>query len=201
MSEFIGFPKIARLSREMWITEKINGTNACVFIPEDGSMAGFKCGSRSRWITPEDDNYGFAKWCYAHLDELMQLGVGRHFGEWWGQGIQCKYGLDHKRFSLFNAYRWCAHDAVPLEFPTGEPGVVIKQTPAPACCHVVPVLYRGVFDLGVVDECLQNLVRGGSVAAPSFMKPEGVVVYHTAANVYFKKTIERDEVPKSHGGK
>ena len=37
----------------------------------------------------------------------------------------------------------------------------------------------------------------GSYAAPGFMKPEGVVVFHTAGNVGFKKTIEKDELPKA----
>ena len=39
MAEFIGFPKIARLSREIVITEKIDGTNGCIFIGgEDGEF-------------------------------------------------------------------------------------------------------------------------------------------------------------------
>jgi hypothetical protein len=29
------------------------------------------------------------------------------------------------------------------------------------------------------------------------MKPEGIVVYHTAGRMYFKKTIEKDSEPKS----
>ena len=29
------------------------------------------------------------------------------------------------------------------------------------------------------------------------MKPEGIVVFHIAGNVGFKKTIETDEVPKT----
>jgi hypothetical protein len=29
------------------------------------------------------------------------------------------------------------------------------------------------------------------------MNPEGIVIYHTAANICFKKTIENDETPKS----
>jgi hypothetical protein len=79
--------------------------------------------SRSRWITPDDDNFGFAAWVEANRDELLTLGPGRHFGEWWGSGIQRGYGLPkgEKRFSLFNVSRW------------GES--------RPACCHVVPVLY------------------------------------------------------------
>ena len=79
--EFESFGKIARLSRECTITEKIDGTNAQICITEDGQ---FLTGSRTRWITPQDDNMGFSAWAHEHKDELMPLGVGRHFGEWWG---------------------------------------------------------------------------------------------------------------------
>jgi len=80
MIEFKEFPKIARLSRECVVTEKLDGTNAQIYIGEDGE---FLVGSRTRWITPDDDNYGFARWAYERKDELMKLGKGQHFGEWW----------------------------------------------------------------------------------------------------------------------
>ena len=59
LPDFKPFPKMARLSREIIITEKLDGTNAQVFITEDGDLF---AGSRTRWITPQDDNYGFARW-------------------------------------------------------------------------------------------------------------------------------------------
>lgn len=173
MKEFVEFPKIARLSREIIVTEKIDGTNASIYIGEDGE---FLTGSRSRWITPEDDNFGFSKWAHEHKDELLQLGPGTHFGEWWGAGIQRRYGLAEKRFSLFNTFRW-------------------NET-RPACCYVVPTLYIGVFDTAEIQSALDGLAARGSMASPGFMKPEGVVVFHTAGNVGFKKTILKDEVPK-----
>lgn len=171
--EFREFPKIPRLSREIIITEKIDGTNAQIFIMEDGQVI---AGSRSRYITPQDDNFGFAAWVEAHREELLQLGPGRHFGEWWGSGIQRNYGLKEKRFSLFNVHRW------------GES--------RPACCHVVPVLFRGIFRVCYVEAALNDLRENGSMAAPGFMKPEGVVIFHVAGNLMFKKTIEKDEEPK-----
>lgn len=174
MNDFMVFPKIARLSRECIITEKIDGTNGQIYIGENGE---FLVGSRSRWITPSDDNFGFAKWAYEHKDELLGLGWGSHFGEWWGQGIQRGYGLPEKRFSLFNTTRWAMW--------------------CPSCCSVVPVLWRGMFTTEAVESVLHDLSVSGSMAVPGFMKPEGVVVYHVAANVLFKKTIERDEEPKS----
>lgn len=173
--EFKPFPKMARLSRECLVTEKIDGTNASILITEDGQ---FFTGSRTRWITPDDDNYGFSKWAHDKKEELMELGPGHHFGEWWGRGIQRNYGLQERRFSLFNAGRWA--DDHP-----------------PACCNVVPILYQGEFKTGAVDEILIVLRRLGSFVAPGFMNPEGIIIYHTAARVSFKKTIDGDDKPKS----
>ncbi len=170
---FVPFPKMARLSREIIVTEKLDGTNAQIFISDDGRML---AGSRSRWITPKDDNYGFAKWVDAHAAELRDLGPGRHFGEWWGAGIQRRYSMAEKHFSLFNVSRW--NDA------------------RPACCDVVPTLYRGEFSQTAIEAALDDLRDNGSKAAPGFMRPEGVVVFHVAANSGFKKTLERDEMPK-----
>jgi hypothetical protein len=183
---FEPFPKLARLSRECVITEKLDGTNAQVIItpysyeaehaiPDPvvrarvGDFALY-AGSRTRLIYPgkTSDNFGFAQWVLENADELVKLGIGRHFGEWYGQGIQRGYGLDHKRFALFDT----------------------RITEPPACCEVVPVLYQGEFDTFAVEEALSTLAEEGSHAAPGFMNPEGVVVYHTAARVAFKKTFD-----------
>jgi hypothetical protein len=196
-SEFQEFPKMARLSRECVISEKIDGTNGQIWINDD--MTVMRVGSRSRWLATGADNYGFHAWAMEHVSELMQLGPGRHFGEWWGQGIQRNYGLTEKRFSLFNVIRWCLHGQEPRPIPNanGNPKEAPKmQQVLPACVSLVPELYRGVFTTGAVEYQLDVLVTGGSAAAPGFMKPEGVVVYHMAAGVGFKKTIEKDEQPK-----
>jgi hypothetical protein len=170
--EFESFTKIARLSRLCTITEKIDGTNAQICITDEGQ---FLTGNRSRWITPEDDNFGFSKWAHEHKDELMRLGPGKHFGEWWGAGIQRRYGLTEKRFSLFNTGRYDSPDKYP------------------ACCYVVPVLFNGIFTTEAVNECLYSLAANGSSAAPGFGNPEGVIIYHQAARIYFKKTLDKDE--------
>lgn len=171
---FEEFQKIARLFRDVTITEKLDGTNAQVIVSESGAVA---AASRSRLITPEDDNFGFARWVAAHAVELSALGPGRHFGEWWGQGIQRNYSQPVKRFSLFNTHRW--GDA------------------RPACCDVVPVLYIGIYKPSCVHDALRELRNDGSKAAPGFMKPEGIVMWHDAAQSYFKVTLEKDEAPKS----
>ena len=150
---FPKFGSIARLNREVVLTEKIDGTNALVQITRvplgtsiDFSIPPFirawiddseldesgmptyelilRVGSRSRWLSTTDDNFNFAKWVKTNAQELLKLGVGNHYGEWYGQGIQRNYGLTHKRFALFNVSKWGDSDV------------------RPACCDVVPVLSR-----------------------------------------------------------
>lgn len=203
---FRPFPKIARLARECVVTEKLDGSNAQInIVPLDQSgptaaavavVEGHAifAGSRNRWLSPEKakDNFGFAGWVRDNADELVKLGPGRHYGEWWGKGIQRGYGLVEKRFSLFNVGRWAQR---PAEGETRQ--CVDNQCWAPSCCYVVPVLYRGEFSTPDIDGCISGLRDFGSQAAPGFDKPEGIIVYHTAANVMFKRTLEDDEAPKS----
>lgn len=170
--EFREFPKIFRLNRAVVVTEKLDGTNGCVVVGEDGSVA---AQSRSRIITPEADNFGFAKWVQANEDELRTLGPGYHYGEWWGSGIQRGYGLTEKRFSLFNVTRWAES--------------------RPACCGVVPVILQGENEDGflVAYKALGMLREHGSYAAPGFMKPEGIVAFHAQGNLMLKATLEKDQ--------
>lgn len=195
--EFEGFPKMGRLFRECVITEKIDGTNAQILINDAGDD--LIAGSRTRWITPEDDNFGFAAWVRDHKEELLTLGPGRHFGEWWGGKIQRGYGIKEKRWSLFNVARWCLYGAAPQPLPKSpDPKAEQRyQDVLPPCCGLVPVLYRGPFNTDSVREVMRCLETEGSKAAPGFMDPEGVVVFHTAANVGFKATLKNDGVPKS----
>lgn len=363
--EFTGFPKIGRLFREIVITEKIDGTNAAIQIeetmnPRAGHMQrndsvtiqaysetldkwfNVRAQSRTRFITPEDDNYGFGRWVFENADKLVSLGAGVHFGEWWGclaadtsirladgssetigkivnqklavdvmsynfdkkcfeskkvvnwkkapqtdnwlsieykrkhrggrqaavnvtpnhviytkrnnqfvevpaaelvvgdtlfipgivtqpyqseitnisnryaegnrskyrfdievegnhnfiangvlvhnSGIQRAYGLTNgdKRFSLFNTGRW-------VESDQGDTRTVIPEITG---LYVVPTLWRGNFNAGAIGDQIDILRKSGSFAAPGFMRPEGIVIYHTAIGEYFKVTLEKDEQPK-----
>ena len=207
MIEFKSFGKTPRLFRDIVITEKIDGTNAAVGIlnlndyhgpyPMDTQSAtevyfdageDFQRGylvyaqSRTRLIHPGMDNHGFAKWVWDNAENLVNdLGEGLHFGEWWGSGINRGYGLPkgEKRLSLFNTHRWADK-----EFATPN-------------LSVVPVLYTGPFSTVSVLVRLGLLRMNGSVAAPGYDRPEGVVIYHHAANSLFKVTLENDSAPKS----
>jgi hypothetical protein len=211
--DFVEFPKMPRLSRDIIISEKIDGTNGQIAIEEWPNAPGdmevdaeslcvcvddlpyrFSIGSRNRWITPSSDNYGFARFCYDNAEAIIRtLGRGRHFGEWWGQGIQRGYGLKEKRFSLFNP-KW-------------------KDYQLPEGIYTVPVLYEGPWFMPADDVIVADVLGGcacqyapgyyidvlkyqGSVAAPGFMDPEGIVVWHTAGNFGMKKTIKDDNKGK-----
>lgn len=198
MSEFIPWPKIPRFNRNVIITEKIDGTNACVIIEEaetlpldqnrladldhDDTSYAVYAQSRKRLITSDCDNFGFAAWVQSNAAELVELlGPGRHFGEWYGAGIQRRYGLDHRRFALFNVGRWSPEDFAETDLPV----------------EVVPVLETlGQPDSREIQNVLRELRRGGSFAVPGFMNPEGIVLYHTAAKQTFKVLLEGDDVPK-----
>lgn len=202
--EFKSFQKLPRLNEEhMYISEKIDGTNAQIMIYEDfeedntkhkifieaedkygweksnetlkgaKSVRKMKIGSRNRWITLEDDNFGFARWCKTHEAELIKLPVGRHYGEWWGNGIQRTYGMKEKKLSLFNQSLYAVKEIIP-------------------CIDFVPVLYDGPFDLDVINTYKQYLKQNGSAAAPGFNNPEGVVVYLKRASIMFKLPFDNE---------
>lgn len=197
---FEEFPKVPRYKREVVVTEKIDGTNAqvtwfeltdealleaaqvdpnCIGVfpgLETGDVAlALYAGSRNRWLRPEKsaDNFGFAAWVREHAEELRALGAGRHFGEWFGAGIQRTYYLPEKHFALFNVARWN-----------------VENLNKPACCDVVPILARGeeIDD----EEIMATLSREGSRMVPGFRDPEGIVVFHTASRQLYKRTFEQD---------
>lgn len=195
--KFQAWPKTPRLFRPIIVTEKLDGTNAAVIItgtqhPDvdndgsellvnvDGGQFAIAAQSRKRIITPASDNFGFATWVAANADSLVRdLGVGRHYGEWWGAGIQRRYGLDQKLFSLFNVNRYIG------PFETAQ-------------LRTVPVLYTGEFSTLIVSEVLQALGDSGSIAARNegyvFRNPEGIITFHTSSNSVFKTTF--DDRPK-----
>lgn len=220
---FVEFKKIPRLSRDVIVTEKIDGSNGqvvimtkekiilecehcdytsddfidkfCLYVHpenphvEESDKLYIFAASRNRWLQTgkQNDNHAFAYWVKEHGAELVMLGEGRHFGEWYGKGIQRGYGLEEKRFALFNVSKWQNKD-LPL--------IDEKQKYPPSCCEVVPILYEGMFDTQMIDVVLHQLQREGSRAVPGYNLPEGIVIYHTAAGQYFKKTIENDEKHK-----
>ncbi|MEU8086364.1 RNA ligase family protein [Micromonospora sp. NPDC049101] len=223
MSDFPSFPKIPRLHRQAVITEKVDGTNGLIDIErvafgtgvdnppgvytvgdyesplgEDGMPRHefrIRAGSRNRWLAPGADNHGFSAWVDAHAVELSKLGPGRHYGEWWGKGIQRGYGAPDKAFALFNVARWFDGS---LEDGEEYRKVFPKAGPCPEVVTTVPVLWHGNANVitHAVQTALTTLTRFGSVLAPGFMQPEGLMVYHVAGGHYYKVLIDGDAHPK-----
>ncbi|MGW9170131.1 RNA ligase family protein [Streptomyces decoyicus] len=206
---FTEWPKTPRLFRSIIVTEKIDGTNAAIHINpvteveaelsdhyiafRDGQHYEVVAQSRKRLITPEKDNFGFARWVTDHASQLVQiLGPGLHFGEWWGKGIQRGYGLDYRVFSLFNTDRW---------FKTGPDGLDSMATRAELSylagqVRAVPVLYQGGFAEWEIADALYGLRVEGSKAAPDFMDPEGICVFHSQSRNVFKATLDGNDSGK-----
>ena len=85
-------------------------------------------------------------------------------------------GQSFKRFSLFNTSKW--------------------SEVRPECCGVVPVLYNGIFDQSAINTAITDLKEKGSQAAPGFLLIQKVIIQMItdhAANLYFKKTLYKDE--------
>ena len=146
----------------------VHNSNSCVVITDEGEVL---AQSRNRFVTPQEDNYGFAGWVRENAEDLITiLGPGYHYGEWWGHGIQRGYGLPKgdRRFSLFNINRYGG-------ISRGDFGL-----------GVVPFLGRSGGGFGRADRVLRDLLATGSEAAPGYMNPEGIIAYHTASGQVYK---------------
>ena len=177
--EFKSFGKISRFRQlKALITEKIDGTNAQIYVPEDETQP-VLAGSRTRWITPESDNAGFARFVQENAEALRKLGPGRHFGEWFGAGLGRKYGLMVKHLALFTVDR----------FPDGLP----PEVRALGNVTLVPVLYRGPVDTAAILATVEKLYAEGSIAVPGWTKPEGVIIEVAGARW---KITDNGDAPK-----
>lgn len=185
LPDFAKWPSIQRLSSETcWITEKVDGTNGVIFVPEDPTQP-VLAGSRERWLTQEDgqpaekrkDNFNFSAWVYDRRESLRRLGPGYHYGEFYGAGIQRRYGLTGKRWASFEYWR----DDIQIQD-----------------VDVVPVLYTGELTAGLLDEYIDHLKTQGSVIVPGWMQPEGIVLtFKNMKSAKFKKLCENDKIHKS----
>lgn len=180
--DFKSFGKIGNIGTLfMSITQKLHGSNAQIYIyPDDKGILQLKTGSRTRWIYPGDDNYGFAKFVYDNKQDFIdKLGEGRHFGEWAGPGINSGEGLKEKTLFLFNWRRW-------------------NKILLPERVKTVPVLYTGKISIQEIEKVMENLKLNGSAIVPGYMKPEGIVI--EIAGNYYKKAFQIEEVSWKSGG-
>ena len=168
--DFEAWPKIPReVLGDVMITEKMDGTNACVII-QDGEIVGVQSRKRMLNLGKDSDNYGFAQHVFDNQEKFLALGEGRHYGEWAGLGIQgTPHCIPDKRFFLFNARRWGAHN-----------------TP-PEGIYVVALLYQGQYSASLVDTVMNTLKTSSESQG---YKAEGCIVFFPRINAMEKHTFE-----------
>lgn len=156
---------------EVTITEKLDGTNGCIFI--EGDKIGAQ--SRNRMLQvgkvdgKDNDNFGFASWVHNNREELFKLGDGYHYGEWCGPGIQKNpMGMEQKEFFLFNTFR-----------PVETLPQVVRQ---------VPIVYQGSFQ---GEDHVLELVE--KLTEEREYKPEGVIVYFHDFRTVVKFTADGNQ--------
>lgn len=205
--EFEPFPKVPRLSREMTITEKIDGRNASVWVSyapslnptednltsrvarelaeagifrvlHEGLMYSIRAGSRTQFIVP------------------CKGGDNLGFAAWVGHNLQelVKLGEGVHHGEWWGQGIGRGYGLYEKRFSLFNTARWSKERPE--CCHVVPVLCQVPFDTRYVELVMDTLKVGGSRAAPGFKRPEGVMIWHHGAYMAFKKTFEGDEKGK-----
>lgn len=132
---------------------KLHGTNAGIRIVSQRLFPQ----SRSRVLTPKEDNYGFAAWVLQHRDYFAELPNGTLYGEWFGQGIQSKVAASRVKGKHFAPFQF--------RFPNGtcvnEPQILMPLLEMPLTCHPLPWLG----DAFVVDFRNPDLAKAEALMA------------------------------------
>lgn len=204
---FQDYGKIPRWANEhVWVSEKIDGSNSAVVIERqeeqretdavvryvyvDDVAYVVRAQSRKRFLLPgkQTDNFGFAQYVFDNAEALVKtLGVGRHYGEYWGSGIQRGYGMvnGERWFSLFPTSR------VSRSFQNYHDILTVPQL------NIVPELYSGPWSGNVIEDCLDVLRDHGTFASNGAGQAEGVVVTFKLSGARYKAFVNDDGVPKS----
>ena len=222
--QFKSWGSTPRFHKGLHITEKIDGTNAGVSVqgfskgiyhefsgdvPGDAKVVyGTDCDylvraqSRKRIITPDNDNFGFAKWVWENADGLANLlGYGYHYGEWYGEGIQKNpLAVQGRRWALFNTWHWGRKEILVLLVDADITGLTL-----------VPVLHDeqrdGPADYKTIPNLLVDLEWGskadGYMTLPNAHKmdfhvegPEGIIVWQRETQQRYKILLREDDKHK-----
>jgi hypothetical protein len=218
--DFKEWPKIPRheKSTDLIITEKIDGTNAAIHVREYVQEAGtdfiypteIVAQSRTRLLDIDSgqDNFGFARWVYDNSADLVRLlGVGTHYGEWYGAGIQRGYGMKEKRFALFGT-EWQPYNNPDGTLAPVQPGGFGMQVISEAAeemtalgLEVVPVLYRGKWSDVAIQGALGRLQLSGSqtYGGAGFESPEGIVLLNRHSQTRTKIVFDNQHKSEKPG--
>lgn len=219
--EFKSFSEIKALSKmQMYITQKIHGSNAQIFVYEKRTMVR----TVSSDAKPEDfaaefpgktieiapygeDSSTLAlyfkeldlvcgsrnRWIYPHSDNYgFATFIDQHKDEYIAKLGEGRHDCEWAGPGI-NSGEGLAQKTVVL-FDHWR----YKDKPLPTGAVIVPVLYAGDLDLAKVQETMDLLKIEGSRLAPGFMRPEGVVV--SFAGHRYKKVFKEEKTAWSKGG-
>ncbi len=160
------------------IWEKIDGANAS-FMRDGDTIRTF---SRNQELTGEDGLGGFRKWVLENIN-ARKLEVGLlYFGEWTNRH-KIDYGLNEKKFYLFDVYETNLERYLPLNDIKAEANIIGLE--------LAPIFYEGEY---ISEEHLQSFV-GKSMLAPDGVG-EGIVVKNYGyvdkhGNQHFTKIVSK----------
>jgi hypothetical protein len=175
---------------------------------EDGSDPGFgylvRAQSRKRIITPTNDNYGFAGWVWDNAEALANtLGMGYHYGEWYGEGIQGNpMGVAGRKWALFNTWHWARpENAIALK-NSGIPGITHvpvlhdEQTHGPADYMTIPDIMDNLYKWGDLVEGYRTHPYANKMDSHMVKEPEGIIVWHRETQQKYKILLNNDSIHK-----
>lgn len=225
MGQFRKWSSTPRWHKGLRVYEKIDGTNGCVIVQrvgltdlgmvpkdavavlDDSQEFGYwvRAQSRSRIITPGNDNFGFAKWVHDNSWALAHvLDQGYHYGEWFGEGIQKNpLGIEGRRFYLFHAWYWARpENALKLSQSgvTGLGHVPVLHDPdthGEATWETIPAIMDDLAWYGTKVEGAVGVVSGYAHEPDTMARPEGIIVWHKDTQQKYKILLDNDSVHKN----
>jgi hypothetical protein len=220
---FAPWPKIARLNRDITITEKIDGTNSAVGIERvmpdmehalafgDLEVSDLRRTNTTAIVLCEDPDSTtpvVAYWVWAQSRKRV-ITPGKStdnfgFAGWVAEHAETLVselgeGLHFGEWWGYGIQRGYETNFKAFSlfnthrYANLAGGIALEDE---TVLNTVPVLYQGPFGQFHIDAALHSLHDGGSKAAPGYHNPEGIIVYHSAASTMFKVTLEGDESPK-----
>lgn len=223
--QFKSWGSTPRFHKGLHITEKIDGTNAGVSvqgfsyghhvineIPSDAILVVddeknveylVRAQSRKRIITPQNDNFGFAKWVWENADGLANLlGYGYHYGEWYGEGIQKNpLAVAGRRWALFNTWHWANKGNVERFGAANIPGLTFvpvlhnEQTDGPADYKTIPRILEDLWENGSYADGYMTL-REANKMDFHVEGPEGIIVWQRETRQRYKILLHEDDKHK-----
>lgn len=159
---------------------KLHGTNAGVRI-KGGEVA---AQSRSRIITPADDNAGFAAWVESRKDWFLSLDLEDAviFGEWCGPGIMKGTAINQIPNKVFAVFAIFSFDGLEEGNVFREPLFIDSLlTNRPDDVHVIPwyttqfpIYFDNRTSLSEMAEALTKITEGVEVCDPWVEEAFGV---------------------------